>query len=68
MYFSVKTQGFYIGDALDKDHLPDDCVEVSGDVEASIRSTVMEGNKITSIKGTKLGVEKLNIISTSQKP
>lgn len=59
MYFSIKTQGFYVGDKIDKDHMPDDCVEVSAAVETKIRDTVLDGNLITSVKGVKVESKKL---------
>lgn len=59
MYFSIKTQGFYVGDFVDEKHMPDDCVEVSRDVETKIRDTVLEGNLITSVKGGKVESKKL---------
>lgn len=42
MYYSNKMQGFYVGDQLDKDVMPDDCVEVSADIEQGIRDLIMQ--------------------------
>ena len=49
MYFSAKTQGFYAGDELDKNVMPDDCEQVSYEQEEEIRVEIMRGN-IVSIK------------------
>ncbi|WCF40395.1 hypothetical protein [Enterobacter roggenkampii] len=49
MYFSAKAQGFYVGDELDKEVMPDDCIEVSDEQEEDIRVEIMKGN-IVSIK------------------
>ena len=44
MFFSVKTQGFYVGDALDISVMPDDCITVTGEQEEKIRDEIMRGN------------------------
>ena len=49
MYFSAKTQGFYVGDKIDKNVMPDDCLEVTSEQEEEIRDEIMKGN-IVSIK------------------
>lgn len=49
MYFSAKTQGFYVGDQFDKDIMPTDCIQASGEQEEKIREEIMKGN-IVSIK------------------
>lgn len=49
MYFSEKMQGFYVGDQLDKDIMPDDRLEVTSEQEEEIREEIMKGN-IVSIK------------------
>lgn len=54
MFFSISTQGFYVGDDYDKDQMPSDCIDVSKDVESQIRSSIMAGSNIVSINGEKL--------------
>ena len=49
IYFSVKTQGFYVNDQFDADILPEDCVEVSGVQEQEIRRAIIEGYNITGV-------------------
>lgn len=54
MFFSITTQGFYVGDDYDKDQMPSDCIEVSTDVESQIRSNIMAGSNIVSIIAGKI--------------
>lgn len=49
MYFSAKTQGFYVGDDIDKNVMPSDCIQVSDEQEEEIREEIMKGN-VVSIK------------------
>ncbi len=54
MYFSIKTQSFYVNDDFDKDILPDDAVEVSAANETKIRENTTNGKMVSTINSGKL--------------
>jgi len=51
MLFSVKTQGFYVGDQWDYLILPDDNVSVSAEAEREIRESITAGKTIKKVSG-----------------
>lgn len=56
MFFCAKTQGFYVGDELDKNAMPVDCLEVTSEQEEEIREEIMKGNIVS--------VENGNVVSS----
>lgn len=49
MFFSLSTQGFYVGDSFDKAFMPSDCAEVTSDVESKIRAAIIDDLTVTAI-------------------